>query len=266
MNKPKPTVIDANSHAGRTLLALRAGAMSSIELADRFPGGHKLTELTRKGMVEKVDDKYRLTESGRAACPLRNPQASEVRAVPDGAKAARSTTFQPLSHGEKTMPNQRHETSIAKVRRMLAESPEGVARKDLIQRTGLEATRIDNAIFNLIRLGEAYRPGYGVIALVKDRISLAPATPSMAKNPVRPVDRQTVRAEPMPVAPSNPATRRNDSPDIEAEIVDFSIHADGKLTITTEFDGTISLSATETVRLHSFLSRINPAVLQPSTN
>lgn len=71
--------ISADSWEGRVLLALRAGAMTPFEINERWPSGsapNYLKKLVSKHLVEKVGDEYRLTETGRTACPLRNPLAA----------------------------------------------------------------------------------------------------------------------------------------------------------------------------------------------
>lgn len=76
-----PARIDAGSHAGRVLLALRAGPLAEDEVSARW-GIHSmawqaLTSLARAGeWVVKVGDEYRITQAGRAACPFRNPLAA----------------------------------------------------------------------------------------------------------------------------------------------------------------------------------------------
>lgn len=65
--------ITADTIAGRILLALRAGKMQPEQLSERnLNSGHHLTSLVSKKLVEKDSEgAYRLTESGRAACPTR---------------------------------------------------------------------------------------------------------------------------------------------------------------------------------------------------
>ena len=75
MSGPVPPFA-AESPAGRTLIALRAGAMSSAELYERFAGNHALAELHKRGFVEQcIAGGWKLTAAGREACPLRNPLA-----------------------------------------------------------------------------------------------------------------------------------------------------------------------------------------------
>ena len=84
--KPK-TDINANTEAGRVLLALRPASMGTDEIRERFGyTPNALPVLVRRGLVEKFgcDNKnyaYRLTPAGRAACPYRNPLAAIVPAL-----------------------------------------------------------------------------------------------------------------------------------------------------------------------------------------
>lgn len=67
--------ITADNVDGRTLLALRAGPMTPGEVAARV-GTSVSRWLIKAGLVEDGDCYYRLTDAGRAACPLRNPLAA----------------------------------------------------------------------------------------------------------------------------------------------------------------------------------------------
>lgn len=67
--------ITADNVDGRTLLALRAGPMTPGEISARV-GGSVSRWLIKAGYVEESDCYYRLTDAGRAACPLRNPLAA----------------------------------------------------------------------------------------------------------------------------------------------------------------------------------------------
>lgn len=67
--------LTADNADGRTLLALRAGPMTPGEISARV-GGSVSRWLIKAGYVEESDCYYRLTATGRAACPLRNPLAA----------------------------------------------------------------------------------------------------------------------------------------------------------------------------------------------
>jgi len=96
--------VDAQSPAGRMLLALRAGGSHGVEvgdLAERFGSGYSsvLSSLVRRQLVTRSGaDKNvtcRLTEAGRAACPLRNPLAVKTSPAPAGATGGRVATSSP---------------------------------------------------------------------------------------------------------------------------------------------------------------------------
>ena len=101
MSGPVPPFA-AESPAGRTLIALRAGAMSSAELYERFAGNHALAELHKRGFVEQcIAGGWKLTAAGREACPLRNPLAGGLPPDPPRAITARKA---PLSVRARTVP------------------------------------------------------------------------------------------------------------------------------------------------------------------
>lgn len=75
-------VFTAESGEGRILLGLRAGEMDTPACYERFPGFSQLIGgLARAGLVARGDDSYRITDAGRAACPLRNPKAAPPAAT-----------------------------------------------------------------------------------------------------------------------------------------------------------------------------------------
>jgi hypothetical protein len=72
--------------AGRALIALRAGQMSTDELVARFGGGITtvLTRLRGEGLVDRLDGLghdtlWRLTDAGRTACPRRRDPVEPPR-------------------------------------------------------------------------------------------------------------------------------------------------------------------------------------------
>ena len=99
MSSPVPPFA-VDSPAGRTLIALRAGAMSASELCERFAGQHALVELHKAGFVEQcIAGGWKLTAAGRAACPLRNPLAARLPTAPAQAITARKAPLSVLSGG-----------------------------------------------------------------------------------------------------------------------------------------------------------------------
>lgn len=95
--------ISANTAMGRLLLALRAGGMTAAQLAERFGGNSGISQLVRAGLVTGDADGYRLTDAGRAACPLRNPLAARVPSAP----TATLRRIDPAPTGEISMANKR---------------------------------------------------------------------------------------------------------------------------------------------------------------
>ena len=69
----KPITVD--NAEGRTLLALRAGPMTSSELSARV-GNSPPSWLVKAGYIAQDGSCYRITDAGRVACPYRNPLAA----------------------------------------------------------------------------------------------------------------------------------------------------------------------------------------------
>lgn len=68
-------IITAGSLPGLTLLALRAGPMTTEQLNERFTR-NVAPQLVEEGLATYCGEYYRITEAGRAAYPLRNPLAA----------------------------------------------------------------------------------------------------------------------------------------------------------------------------------------------
>ena len=77
--------ITVDNDAGRALLALRAGEMTSGAITERLGSWGVVSALARAGLVEGDTGGWRLTAAGRAACPLRNPLAATVLKPPPPA-------------------------------------------------------------------------------------------------------------------------------------------------------------------------------------
>lgn len=269
----KTVKYSANSREGKTLLALRAGPMTNGELYERFPSGHLVSTLVKAGLAESCDNGWRITDAGRAACPLRNPAVATIR-KPMPARLARSTAPiglpaktapqtsvrrpEKLTHtGETRMPtNARssNQTAVDQVLQVLIDDPEGVMRKDIIKQTHLSDAAVDNAIVNLIKTGKARRKSYGVIAPVssgaKDiaaRLAQSGATASVAGDP----------ASSATAGPADPADPSQAIPEI-----DFMIHEDGRLTIWYD-DEVFVLPPDATHRLCRFLDHLEPLPWSP---
>lgn len=182
--------ITATSRDGRALLALRAGPMTAAELYDRVPA-FSPSSLLRHGLIERLpEDCYRITAAGRAACPLRNPQAATVAPAPVAAVGTRHVKPDVLETKEVSVKTRnpaqgKDQGPSDQVRALLERHPEGIARKEIIRRTSLSESRVDNAIANLIRVGEARRTGYGHIAPCDGgkRVEAAMAAPAAGLPP-----------------------------------------------------------------------------------
>lgn len=238
-------VISADSLVGRVLLRVRAGKISSAELAECFPALGGMQSYVRKGLV--TGDKYGwiLTDAGRAACPLRNPLAASVLPAPIATSprvASVGTASEPMRRPAQPVNEVKHmpvkekkQTAVDIVRALLTATPSGVTRKDLIRTTNLSESQVDAAILNLIRLGEATRKSYGVICATEHFRPSAAVSPTIG----------TTQAIVQRVTPRTAEV---------AEHIEFSIRDDGHLSIIRQAE-TLVLSPNDTQRLGRFLSR-----------
>lgn len=269
----KTVTYSAASREGKTLLALRAGPMTNGELYERFPSGHLVSALAKAGLAESCDDGWRITDAGRAACPLRNPAVAMIRkptparlvrsALPIGlpAKTAPQTSVQhtekPIHTGENRMPTaarSTNQTAVNQVLGLLIDAPEGVQRKDIIKRTRLSDAAVDNAIVNLIKTGKAMRKAYGVIAPVSDGANAIAA--HLARSGA------TAAAAGAPASAATAALVGPDDPCQAMPEIDFMIHEDSRLTIWYG-DEIFVLPPDATRRLCRFLDHIEPLPWSP---
>lgn len=124
----------------RALQALRAPGGMTVEQAwQRWPttGTKALHELVRKGFAADFDERFLITQSGRAACPPVNPLLAAAPAKPK----------------ETAMPMNCH--SYKDVVAAIADAgPSGLTRKQLADRFAADSradlTRIDAHIFNAL--------------------------------------------------------------------------------------------------------------------
>jgi hypothetical protein len=149
----------ADSQRGRMLLALRAGAMETLEINERFSTQkHVLVDLERQRLVTKTADGYRITSAGRAACPFRNP----LLAPKTGAEPP-TTEEIVMPKGIKQPLNQ--ESIMAIIRRA---GPDGITRRDLVRCFAGVACEslVDRWIAQVVGAMPplAYRPKHGHIA------------------------------------------------------------------------------------------------------
>ena len=258
----KAVTYSANSREGKTLLALRAGPMTNGELYERFPSGHLVSALAKAGLAEPCENGWRITDAGRAACPLRNPAVATIT-PPSAAPLKRSTApiglpartapqtsvrrpEKPIHTGENRMPTaarSSNQTAVDQVLGLLIDAPEGVRRADIIKQTRLSDAAVDNAIFNLIKTGKAVRKAYGVIAPV------SPSARDITARLAHPGATAAVADDSVSVATAAPSEA---TPEI-----DFMIHEDSRLTIWYG-DEIFVLPPDATRRLCRFLDYIEP--------
>lgn len=173
-------MITANSNLGIALLALRAGPITGMEAEERWPssGAGYFQQLRRMGYVEFRDGAYRITDAGRAACPLRNPLAGTVKPIP-------------IYDSETDMSRENPITRQQVLGAIIAAGSGGITRKALIEQFNCPEGNIDNAIMNLNRQMPAVisklAPGHFVA------IDLAPAVKSTLAS-------QIAQAPAMPLA------------------------------------------------------------------
>lgn len=147
-----------------TLQALRAGPMTSMEMTERWSfGAHYAIEMRRAGLVELVEDEYRLTSAGRAACPCRNPLAATAATPPE--------TF--------TMPKGEICITQAAVLSIIADAGAGgISCAALFDKTEATHKAIANHLTRLTSAGSIERIGRG--CYVATDMKNAPKTASTA--------------------------------------------------------------------------------------
>lgn len=151
--------ITADSIHGRTLLALRAGAMTSGELHQRFEGTHHgVMALVRAGLVSTDGKTYRLTEAGRAACPFRNPLLAKgpAQLPPTLSQAKENPTMV---------------TKPELLAEIVAAGPQGTTRAALYAKHG---PNVDPYIARLNNEGAIFKPSKGVLVAAVHALKPAP--------------------------------------------------------------------------------------------
>ena len=242
MKRSTNAAITHDSPMGRTLLALRAGPMTSGELNERFQGGFASTQLNRLGLVTRTEDLWVITDAGRAACPLRNPLAASVQTMPPEATRARQPAYG-HSTKENTMTTK---TTIELARDAITKSIAGITKESALKREELFAraeTDIDhltlrNVLRKMVldqkRVGAcghtASRRYYDLATLVSEQSQIPGWTPVM--------DAKT-RAD-------------KQKPETSVAEIEFSIYDDGRLAIMDE-DEVLVLPPEATRRLGRFL-------------
>lgn len=252
----------ADSDAGRLLLALRAGATTSAQLTERFGRGSALIgSLVRNGLVVQDGGAYRLTEAGRAACPLRNPLAAGVT-PPAVAKLP----------PEPAMPASQYTCSRTTVlRHLTAAGAQGVTRQALLRVVDDERT-LNTVIQALVRNGQAVRPQKGLLVAAEfagQHAGLAALTAPLTPPPApvaAPAVQPQVTGDNSGSETAGPtslaSTRREDAPSPAvaaagegspvADDIRFALWEDGQLDICTP-RGVLEIPPAATDRLIRFL-------------
>lgn len=277
--------ITVDNDAGRALLALRAGEMTSGAITERIGNGGVVSALARAGLVEGDADGWRLTAAGRAACPLRNPLAATVLKPPPPAlttnhpwRTLPPRLMPPIK--EIAMPESKTAETIAQatarlaaanataetaqaaapaaaapgvqdaasvVLSILASATGGLKRGVLIRRSGLTEGTVDSAISRLVKRGQAERAQYGVIRRVGDAaVAATPVAP--AAPTTKPATAPTVAKQP----PRKVAAPAAQPPKSTEDEVEFAVYSDGRLAII-DGDEILVLQRADTYRLANFL-------------
>lgn len=154
----KKTTSAGDAARATTLQALRAGPLTSMEMTERWPFGTLYAaEMRRVGLVEQVEDEWRITPAGRAACPFRNPQA---------ATAAAPEIFT-MPKGEARLT---HQQVLAAIR---AAGPDGLGRAELVAEFSHLASE-QSVDMHLVALGRAqpavvFKPMRGQFVAIEHR-------------------------------------------------------------------------------------------------
>lgn len=149
--------ITADSMEGRLLLALRAGEMTNGELTERLGHLGGITNPIRLGYVVWINGYYRITDTGRVACPYRNPLAA-----PGGVQPI---TVKPEVEMSKENVVTRQQVLAA----IEAAGPSGISPKFLIATFGCS----DSVIYNHISLLSKqqppviFKPKTGLVCAIK---------------------------------------------------------------------------------------------------
>lgn len=162
--------ITADTPEGRTLLALRAGPMTNSEIVERLGRATEVSKLIKLGLAVSIDGHYRITASGRAACPYRNPLAAPGVVQP--------YTFQP----EQTMTTVTRQQVLAAI---VEAGAAGISRRALLDRFQCPETCIDNHIMHLNKQTPAViiKPEKGRFMAVQFWRDPAPVAPVAAVIP-----------------------------------------------------------------------------------
>ena len=274
----------ADSTDGRLLLALRAGPMTKGELYERLGGESRVGPFVRAGLVTYDGEYYRLTESGRAACPFRNPLAAGLK-PPAIAKLPQ----------EELMVSRIEITD-----RIKAAGSAGITRAALVTAFDDQESAVDQHILALHKAGLVFKPGRGhvvwhecyqpaqpgkageTLAEAKERLAKALQCPTPEPTPSGAAH---APAEQPAVSDNNTGSRATDAPPLsggaaearargadgltrqrpaapsrheDGRDISFAIWDDGVLTIQME-GHVIDLPAPATARLARFIGQMEAA-------
>lgn len=183
----KALVITTDSLPGRTLMALRAGAMTTEQLNERF-ATNVAPQLVARGLAEFTGEYYLITEAGRAACPLRNPLAAPGLPKPAPAKITIKE-----SEMSKAKPITRQEVLEA----IQAAGVAGITRKALLEKFGGD-TCVDVHVYMLNSAKAIYKPEKGLLVAATFPRPDGAATEMVVMKP-------TAAQDPAPKKPAKPS-------------------------------------------------------------
>lgn len=243
----KPLTADNND--GRVLLALRAGAMTTGEFAER--GLSVSGWLVREGLIDLVDGGYRITEAGRSACPLRNPLAAKA------APAIYSPEVSTMPKGETRVTRDQVLDAIKQA------GAAGINRKQLIERFGCSESNMDNHIMHLAKLNAIFkpRPGHCVVSHLEYAPAAQPeASPAVLADDfsfeLTPSEPDVLEAEDIEVTAVG--DRRGPVVITDAEDLDIGMFSSGRLEISVGRD-TIVIEPGAMKKLRGFLGLFQEA-------
>lgn len=246
--------IPSDSPLGVALLALRAGGMSAEQVQERWPTrNHGFFKAVRLGLAERVGDEYRLTEAGRAACPLRNPLAA-------------AGAVQPPVTTETDMARDNILTRQQVLAAIKSAGPAGITKAQLTAQFNdiVDEPAVTSHLVVLKKSGEALNPSRGLWvaatfggAAEVERIEIADVHPTTAANfeALGPGDDAeapaTSSAEPKQEVRIELVTPFSVVIDA-ADDIEIGLFSDGSLRIVAE-GAVISLAMPATRKLRDFL-------------
>lgn len=278
----RPTTgITPDSPAGRVLLALRAGPMTSGELDERIPGFNRETRfLVTRGLVVRPKGLkggyWTITDAGSAACPLRNPLAAKVTPPPTGAALGRrlvddtpcttaSVPMRPTQEKEAPMKNPWKQINANGGGTAATTAPEAITRaisgvpcempitcEALVTRAiTLGAEHERHTLINIVRKMAAEGDVVGAIGATAARRYFDPRTEAGASaGPA--VASPTVAEPPAEHVDPSPAPPAATGAEADPAPIEYALYSDGRLAII-DGDEILVLPCADTLRLARFL-------------